>query len=349
MNGKNLRIINTLILILTLILGVTGIYGLVWPFPTIIFDLHRIAGWAFILLIPWKTIIAIRSLRRGMDKRFDRNVMIIVSVISAIAVLVALILAIAWKWNLGDYYVWIAGYGYSGIGWHWGITLYVLPLLVLHIWRRWHRPRKTDFLGRRQALQLIGLGIASLVGWRVAEALSGERQSPGSPRRFTGSREAGSFSGLAYPVTTGPGQGQIRLDPSTWKLKIGGAVEHPFTLNYDEALALSTSKMIATLDCTGGWYTTQIWQGIRLIDLLKEAGVREERIVIALRDVSGYTAHITPAEIADVLLAMKVGGQILDHQHGYPMRAVVPSRRGWHWVKWLMEIEISNPSNSLIF
>ncbi len=25
--------------------------------------------------------------------------------------------------------------------------------------------------------------------------------------------------------------------------------------------------------------------------------------------------------------------------HGYPLRAVVPSRRGWSWVKWLASVE----------
>jgi DMSO/TMAO reductase YedYZ molybdopterin-dependent catalytic subunit len=40
------------------------------------------------------------------------------------------------------------------------------------------------------------------------------------------------------------------------------------------------------------------------------------------------------------VLATHVGGQVLDHWHGYPLRAVVPSRRGGHWVKWLTEIEV---------
>ena len=48
MSGTNLRFINTLILSLFVILALTGLYGLVWPFPSALFEIHRIAAWAFI-------------------------------------------------------------------------------------------------------------------------------------------------------------------------------------------------------------------------------------------------------------------------------------------------------------
>lgn len=259
MSGKNLRFINTLILSLLLVLTLTGIYGLFFPFPSFLFEVHRIAAWALILLIPWKVIISLRSLGRGVDRRLDRNVMIVVSVVASIATVLIVIFGLIWKWNLGEQYLWIAGYGYTAIGWHWGIALYLLlPLFALHVWRRWPHPKKTDFIGRRQILKLIGLGVASVVTWGTAEFLARALQNPESSRRFTGSREAGSFSGNDHPVTSGPGQGKIKLDPSTWKLRLTGAVKTPLTLIYTETLALSLSEVTATLDCTGGWYTTQI-------------------------------------------------------------------------------------------
>jgi DMSO/TMAO reductase YedYZ molybdopterin-dependent catalytic subunit len=53
-----------------------------------------------------------------------------------------------------------------------------------------------------------------------------------------------------------------------------------------------------------------------------------------------YTAPFTLAQAQEILLATYVGGEVLNHSHGFPLRAVVPSRRGWHWVKWLTEIEV---------
>jgi Oxidoreductase molybdopterin binding domain len=340
MNGAGLRFINTLILGLFCLLGITGLYGLVWPFPTLLFEIHRAAAWALILLIPWKTIISLRSLRRGLDGRLDRNTLIIVSLVLAAATLTVLVLGLMWAWNLGDYYVWIGPYAYSGIGWHWGIAIGLAPLFLIHVWRRWPRPKKADFAGRRQALKLMGLGVAAVASWGMAETLSRVLQSEDSSRRFTGSREDGSFTGLDYPVTTATDQGKIRLTPETWKLSVTGAVKTPLILNYTDVITMPSSEVTVTLDCTGGWYTTQVWRGVRLADLLERAGIHQERVGIILRDVSGYTAHFTPIEFREILLATHVGGQVLDHVHGYPLRAVVPSRRGWHWVKWLTEVEV---------
>ena len=56
--------------------------------------------------------------------------------------------------------------------------------------------------------------------------------------------------------------------------------------------------------------------------------------------VGGRTASFTLAQAQEILLATHVGDEVLHHVHGYPLRAVVPSRRGWHWVKWLTEIEV---------
>ena len=339
-NSKNIRFINALILILFILLGLTGLYGLVWPFPSSLFEIHRIAGWALIVLIPWKGAIALRSLSRGVDRRLSRNIMLLVSILLTLATVTILLLVLMWKWQIGDYYVWIGPYAYSGIGWHWGIALGMIPFFILHVWRRWPRPKKVDFTGRRQALKLMGLGAAALVSWGVAEALAKATESSEAPRRFTGSREEGSFSGNAHPVTTAPGEGKIRLDPETWALQVRGAVETQIRLTYVDVLALSTSEVTATLDCTGGWYTVQTWRGVRLTDLLSQAKIRPEGVGIILRGVADYTAPFTLAQAEEILLATHVGGEALNHVHGFPLRAVVPSRRGWHWVKWMTEIEV---------
>ena len=335
-----LRFVNALILVLFCILGLTGLYGLVWHFPAAWFDIHRIAGWGLILLIPWKAAIALRSLSRGVNRRLDRTLLLVASVLLTIATLTVLLLGLLWTWQIGPYYVWIGGYAYSGIGWHWGIALGLAPLFIVHVWQRWPRPRKTDFVGRRQALKLMGLGLASLASWGVAETLASSVERTEARRRFTGSREEGSFAGNAHPVTTAPDQGKIKLDPSTWTLQVTGAVGMPLRLSYEAALADSTSEVTAALDCTGGWYTVQTWRGIRLMDLLSQADIRPDAIGIILRGTANYTAPFTLAQAQEILLATHVADEVLSHVHGFPLRAVVPSRRGWHWVKWLTEIEV---------
>jgi len=107
-------------------------------------------------------------------------------------------------------------------------------------------------------------------------------------------------------------------------LTLGGAVKNPLTLTYVDVLALPASEVTATLDCTSGWYTTQVWRGVPLVDLLAQAGLRPEALAILLKDVSGYPAYFTLAEAQEILLATHSGGQVFDHWHGFPLRAVVP-------------------------
>jgi DMSO/TMAO reductase YedYZ molybdopterin-dependent catalytic subunit len=97
------------------------------------------------------------------------------------------------------------------------------------------------------------------------------------------------------------------------------------------------AERIATLDCTDGWYTTQRWRGIPLAELPTEAGAPENAIGVILRAASA-AAYLTLPEARDTLLATHCGDQVFDHRHGYPLRAVVPARRGWQWVKWLVEV-----------
>src|SRR5215213_6303226 len=324
MNSTNVRFINALILILFSVLGLSGLYGLVWPFPSSLFEIHRIAGWALIVVIPWKGAIVLRSLSRGLSRRVDRSLMVFVSILLTIATVMILILVLMWVWQIGPYFVWIGSYAYSGIGWHWGIALGLAPLFILHVWQRWPRPKKVDFTGRRQALKLMGFGTAAILGWGVSKTLTQTIESTKAQRRFTGSRD----------------QGKVRFDPDTWKLSLKGAVNNPLTLNYNDLLGMSASEVTATLDCTGGWYTKQTWRGMPLIELLTQAQLRPEAKGIILRGVLDYSALFTFEQAQEILLATHVGDEVLNHSHGFPLRAVVPSRRGWHWVKWLTGIEI---------
>jgi DMSO/TMAO reductase YedYZ molybdopterin-dependent catalytic subunit len=45
-------------------------------------------------------------------------------------------------------------------------------------------------------------------------------------------------------------------------------------------------------------------------------------------------------EAREMLLATHVTGEVLGASHGFPLRAVIPGRRGWFWMKWLVKIEV---------
>jgi len=339
MHFRLVRFVNSVILATVILLTLTGVFGLFWTMPGWMFDAHRGAGWLLVGTIPWKTGISLRSLRRGVRANFDRGVMVLTSLLLAVATLMVVGLGIAWQWRLGPHYYPL---GQTAVSWHWIIGLGLLLPFALHAWKRWPRPRRVDFTSRRSALKMIGLGAASLTASWAAEALAAHRTLAEKPRRFTGSRLEGLYSANRFPVTHTVAADTAQTNPSTWRLVVAGEADRKKEWTYDELLALTTAELDATLDCTLGWFTTQVWRGVYLYDLMEAAGVAEGAVWVRLESVTEYALGLPIVEAQQVLLATHVGGEPLEHLHGAPLRAVVPSRRGWYWVKWLGRIEVFN-------
>lgn len=330
----HLRFTNTAILAILGVLVLTGGYGMFWNLNGWLYDVHRGAAWALVAVIPFKLGISWRSLKRGFSPRFNRSVMIVVSLTAAVLVLTVLILGLVWTWRIGPEVLWL---GESGIAWHWIAALVLIPLVALHAWRRWPRPKPTDFTARRHALRAAGFAGVGLVGWWLAETVAQGQSTAASPRSFTGSRGNGSLTGNQFPVT---GEWARPVDLQTWALTVHGAVATERTFRYDELLAMPQAQVEATLDCTNGWYSRQQWQGVPLLEMLRGLGLRDGARYVRIKSATGYAATFALPETAEILLATHVGGQPLDHWHGYPVRSVAPSWRGWYWIKWVNDVEV---------
>jgi DMSO/TMAO reductase YedYZ molybdopterin-dependent catalytic subunit len=136
------------------------------------------------------------------------------------------------------------------------------------------------------------------------------------------------------------------LERATWRLEIGGTVDRPFTLSYDELLALPRVDQISTLQCisneVGNYLIGNcVWNGVRLADLLERAGVQEGVIDIKLTAAEGYTESIPLAKALDptTLVVYGIDGEALAVNHGFPVRLIVPGLYGIKNVKWLTAIE----------
>jgi DMSO/TMAO reductase YedYZ molybdopterin-dependent catalytic subunit len=111
-------------------------------------------------------------------------------------------------------------------------------------------------------------------------------------------------------------------------------------------LALTTRPPVdattrpATLDYTGGWSEVQAWEGMRLDRLVEGATGRS----IAVVSSTGYSRRFPLGEAYRLVLATRVAGETLRAGHGFPARLVAPGRRGFWWVKWVVEVEVSDRS-----
>ncbi|MFB6080195.1 MAG: molybdopterin-dependent oxidoreductase [Haloferacaceae archaeon] len=249
----------------------------------------------------------------------------------------------------------------TGIGWALGATvplgfwtllnvhvlfgLLVVPLVLVHLRARFRRPRRRDLDGRRDVLRYAGLALAGAGAVRLADALARRFDTAAAAARFTGSRPLDDGDGApagrgnaTFPVTSWVADDPDPIAVGDWRLRIGGLVETPLALALDDLDPTATDR--ALLDCTSGWYAVRDWEGVRLGDLLDGADVREGARWVVVRSVTGYRWSFPLPEARDALLATHVGGERLSHGHGFPLRLVVPGRRGFQWVKWVDRVEV---------
>ncbi len=325
--------VNTALLAILCVLAITGTAELFvngsevgWFYP-----LHRGAALALAPLLLWKLPMVVTSLRRRR---------LAISVWPGL-VLMAVVLGLAASgtvWTTGLWRQWDLA-GNSALALHL-YFLFVIGLpLSLHIWLRRRRPRLRSFLGRRTLLRLVGVGGLAISGVTAFAVAAPWLQRIPAPRRFTGSFVAGDGTGNDFPVTAFLNDDPQPIPMATWSLRVTGRVAHPMTLTYADLLA-AVDRTIATVDCTGGWFAEREWAGKRLGQLLESAQPDRGASTIVIRSTTGYFTMLPLIDARATLLATHVGGEPLAHGHGFPLRLVAPSRRGFQWVKWVEQIEV---------
>ncbi|MFJ9078643.1 molybdopterin-dependent oxidoreductase [Streptomyces sp. NPDC102278] len=147
-----------------------------------------------------------------------------------------------------------------------------------------------------------------------------------------------------------------KLDADTWRLRIHGkGVSRPRTYTFQDLLNRPLIERNITLTCVsnevGGPYVGNArWLGVRLADLLEEAGVKAPSKggpadQLVARSVDGMTLG-TPVEDLldgrDAMLAVGMNGEPLPFDHGFPVRMVVPGLYGYvSACKWIEDIELT--------
>lgn len=279
---------------------------------------HGALGLAMLLLAPWKSLIVRRGLRRG---RSGTTVSLLLSVLVVIAVASGLGHASGLLVRLGPV---------TAMQLHVGSAILAIPVALWHVRDRRTWPRRQD-LSRRNALRALGVlggGLAAVVltegMWRLAGTL-------GAGRRFTGSHEVPEGAGL--PVTQWLDDRVPRLDAAAWRLTVRDQAGER-VLSLPELSPLMRVETV--IDCTGGWYARREWSGIPL-DRLAQPSPDDRSVFV--RSVTGYGRRFPLSDLPRLLLATHLEGEPLPVGNGFPARLVAPGRRGFWWVKWVVEIE----------
>ena len=311
---------------------ITGMISLVSGLPQewVVFALHAIAGF-WLLLFLWVKLRRVWP-RLIHPRRWDRR-----TIYGAITLLVVTLAVGSGIW-------WVEGgvWDFAGmnlLNWHIAVGFVLAPALALHMFARAKRLRKRDIVGRRKAVYTGAFLLTSIALWPIQQIADRTLNLSGAQERFTGSRESASYEGNIFPSSSWVADAPRPVDSESWQLVCEGAIHAPHNFSYDE-LVNAGDTLEATLDCTGGFYSTQHWQGIRIGRLLDQVGVRGDAIAISFISVTGYRWSLPIDEARTALLATHVESESLSYEHGFPLRLVAPGRRGFEWVKWITRVEV---------
>jgi Oxidoreductase molybdopterin binding domain len=136
----------------------------------------------------------------------------------------------------------------------------------------------------------------------------------------------------------------VARDPG-YALEIEGAVRRPLSLTRADLLARPQRRATLPIACVEGWSASAEWGGVPVRELLALAGAREhaEVTVESLQPSGLYRASVVTARQAadaDTLLALTLWGEVLDLDHGYPVRLVGPNRPGVAQTKWVHRLVV---------
>jgi DMSO/TMAO reductase YedYZ molybdopterin-dependent catalytic subunit len=216
-----------------------------------------------------------------------------------------------------------------------------LPVVRASLGASGRRGDSAAAAGRRQVL--LGAGIAAGL---ITLTTVGETVRPLSriavlaPRRPTIGPQ-----GLPVNKTAlGAGVRESASDPAYVLTVIGPA--GPVRLDLAALQALPQHTVVLPIACVEGWSATGTWTGVRLRDVVAMAGADPARahvLVESLQAGGRYgSSTVEPPLTADpfTLIALRLRGEVLHLDHGYPARLIAPNRPGVLQTKWVGRLTV---------
>ncbi len=160
------------------------------------------------------------------------------------------------------------------------------------------------------------------------------------------------------------------VDVDQWRLKVGGNTEKELQFSLDD-LKNKFEKVTytAVIQCAGNgrsffeprvaggqWKNGSMgnvtWTGVRLRDILNQAGIKAGSVDVSFNGLDTGTLPTVPDFIKslpvdktqeeDIIIAYEMNGQPLTMLNGFPARLIVPGWYATYWVKSLTDITVLN-------
>ncbi|MEX2458158.1 MAG: molybdopterin-dependent oxidoreductase [Actinomycetota bacterium] len=243
------------------------------------------------------------------------------------------------------------GFAFPG-GHFWGAWI-TIGGLVVHVGAKWGTTvaalrrgggdeiASEGGLSRRGFLRLAFAASAAVTAGTIGQTVRPlERLAVIAPRRPSVGPQ-----GLPVNKTAAEAAVRRRASDPDYRLGVGGAVARPLSLSLADLEALPQREAVLPIACVEGWSANARWGGVPVRDLLDLAGAAPdaEVTVESLQEGGAYRSselNRGHAHDPDTLLALRVNGERLALDHGFPARLIGPNRPGVMQTKWVARLVV---------
>jgi DMSO/TMAO reductase YedYZ molybdopterin-dependent catalytic subunit len=196
-------------------------------------------------------------------------------------------------------------------------------------------PEAAGPVSRRTFVLAAGLGVGA-----VTVATVGQSLSPLGAVSVLSPRVPG-VGPQGLPVRQTAVRAKVTDVGPDYRLVVEGP--HRLELSLADLAAFPQRTERLPITCVEGWSASATWTGVRLGDLLAEAGLPRgtEVTVESLQEHGLYrVSTVAPPHAASprTLLATGLNGAPLALDHGYPVRLIAPNRPGVLQTKWVTRV-----------
>ncbi|WP_405984246.1 molybdopterin-dependent oxidoreductase [Streptomyces sp. NBC_00872] len=313
--------------------------------------LHIISGVAAVPLLLVKLWTVYPSLFQWPPVRSVTHALERISI--AVLVAATLLELFSGLLNIVQWYPW--PFGFRQV--HWALAWVITGSLLVHlgvkaptIAEHWRRAPRTSAIGAGRPApdsadadrRALLWGLAAAVG-AVTVVTAGQSVTPLKDLALLSPRDP-DVGPQGLPVNrTARAAGITAAAVRDWRLHVDGP--RPYGLTLDELRSMPQHSVELPIACVEGWSKSARWEGVRVCDLLARAGAEDgARLrVVSLQTRGGYgVTEMDSAYTRDTLtlLALRLNGEVLAPDHGYPARVIAPNRPGVLQTKWVTRLEV---------
>ena len=187
---------------------------------------------------------------------------------------------------------------------------------------------------RRKFLKIFSLTTLSALVPKKSGAVEDFRNDKNIPKQYIQNRDTPGF----HIRSANPFLG---VDMQNWGLAVGGMDKKPIGLGYEDLFGLKKHSQVSRLKCVECWSAKAKWEGFRFEELVQQVQPDPAAKFVYIQSADSYYESFMLEELLRprVLFVLRMDGQPLSREHGFPLRLILPFKYGYKNIKYITHIK----------